>query len=172
MVGSTLGNMQFGLNQAEDIASTPIGIAVRIGENWRLYDIIKNKVIDVKEPDFDNMPTFIIPSVRLRVGDLIKDNDEYYFVVGAGLGITRVQSTRTDEVKTELPTRNFLGTNCYLKIVTFDELIEMDSANSHEENLATIPSDNVQTLLEMRRNIFKVMNSGEIEPEKIKWLTD
>lgn len=116
-------NMEFGLNKDENIASTLMGIAVKNGDSWRIYDKKKKEITDIGDMQLGNLPIFILPTTKLRDGDLIKDAGEYYFVTKVATSKTPTQtlSARTGEMKSIIPIKNVLGFSCYSKVITFSD---------------------------------------------------
>ncbi len=118
-------NMEFGPNKDDSIASTLMGIAVKNGDSWRIYDKEKKEITDVGDMKLGNLPIFIMPTTKLSEGDLIKDAGDYYFVMKVGVGTTQTMCARTGELKTIIPIKNVLGFSCYSKVVAFSDSINM-----------------------------------------------
>ena len=120
-------NMEFGSNQDENIASTLMGVAVKNGDSWRIYDKKKKEITDVGDMQLGNLPIFILPTTQLSEGDLIKDAGEYYFVtkVATTKTLTQTLSARTGEVKSVVPIKNVLGFSCYLKVIALSDSLSM-----------------------------------------------
>ena len=70
-------NMEFGPNKDENIASTLMGVAVKNGDSWRIYDKKTKQITDIGDMQLGNLPIFILPTTKLSEGDLIKDAGEY-----------------------------------------------------------------------------------------------
>ncbi|MCI8470302.1 MAG: hypothetical protein HFJ35_02230 [Clostridia bacterium] len=121
-------NMEFGPNKDENIASTLMGVAVKDGDSWRIYDKKKKEITDVGDMQLGNLPIFILPTTKLREGDLIKDDGEYYFVTKVATSKTPTQtlSARTGEMKSIVPIKNVLGFSCYSKVIAFSDSLNMD----------------------------------------------
>lgn len=92
-------NMEFGPNKDENIASTLMGVAVKNGDSWRIYDKKKKEITDVGDMQLGNLPIFILPTTQLSEGDLIKDAGEYYFVIKVQSGSTQTLCAKTGEMK-------------------------------------------------------------------------
>jgi hypothetical protein len=118
-------NMEFGPNKDNNIASTLMGIAVKNGESWRIYDKKKNAITDVGDMQLGNLPIFILPTTKLEKGDLIKDDGEYYFVMKVNAGSTQTLCAKTGEVKTVIPIKNVLGFSCYSKVIALSDSFNM-----------------------------------------------
>lgn len=118
-------NMEFGPNKDENIASTFMGVAVKNGDNWRIYDKKKKEITDVGDIQLGNLPIFILPTTKLNEGDLIKDAGEYYFVIKVAKGSTQTLCAKTGEVKTVIPIKNVLGFSCYSKVIALSDSINM-----------------------------------------------
>ena len=126
-------NMEFGPNQDENIASTLMGIAVKNGDSWRIYDKQKKEITDIGDMNLGNLPIFILPTTKLAEGDLIKDGDEYYFVIKVQKGITQTLCAKTGEMKTVIPIKNILGLSCYSKVIALSDKLNMSDDFDVEE---------------------------------------
>ena len=120
-------NLEFGPNKDENIASTLMGVAVKNGDSWRIYDKKKEEITDVGDMQLGNLPIFILPTTKLSEGDLIKDSGEYYFVTKVATSKTPTQtlSARTGEVKSVVPIKNVLGFSCYSKVIALSDSLNM-----------------------------------------------
>ena len=118
-------NMEFGPNKDENIASTLMGVAVKNGDSWRIYDKKKKEITDVGDMQLGNLPIFILPTTKLSEGDLIKDAGEYYFVMKVDAGSTQTLCAKTGEMKTVIPIKNVLGFSCYSKVIALSDSINM-----------------------------------------------
>lgn len=116
-------NLEFGSCTDENIASTLMGVAVKNGNSWRIYDKEKKEITDVGDMQLGNLPIFIMPTTQLKEGDLIKDNDEYYFVTKVATAKTHTEtfSARTGEIKNVVPIKNILGFSCYSKVIALSD---------------------------------------------------
>ena len=118
-------NMEFGPNKDENIASTFMGVAVKNGDSWRIYDKKKKEITDVGDMQLGNLPIFILPTTKLNEGDLIKDAGEYYFVMKVAEESTQTLCAKTGEMKTVIPIKNVLGFSCYSKVIALSDSINM-----------------------------------------------
>ena len=118
-------NMEFGPNKDENIASTLMGVAVKNGDSWRIYDKKKKEITDIGDMQLGNLPIFILPTTKLNEGDLIKDAGEYYFVIKVAKGSTQTLCAKTGELKTVIPIKNVLGFSCYSKVIALSDSINM-----------------------------------------------
>ena len=118
-------NMEFGPNKDENIASTLMGIAVKNGDSWRIYDKKTKQITDIGDMQLGNLPIFILPTTKLSEGDLIKDAGEYYFVMKVDAGSTQTLCAKTGEIKTVIPIKNVLGFSCYSKVIALSDSINM-----------------------------------------------
>ena len=120
-------NMEFGPIQDGNIASTIMGIAVKNGDSWRIYNKNKKKITDVGEMKLSNLPILILPTTKLREGDLIKDDGEYYFVTTVATSKTPTQtiSARTGREKRVIPIKNLLGFSCYSKVIALSDWLNI-----------------------------------------------
>lgn len=119
-------NMEFGPNKDENIASTLMGVAVKNGENWRIYDKKKKSITDVGNIQIGNLPIFIMPALELEEGDLIKEEGEYYFVTNFNNGETETLSAKTGEIKRVIPIKNILGFSFYSKVITLNDELDIN----------------------------------------------
>ena len=118
-------NMEFGPNKDENIASTLMGVAVKNGDSWRIYDKKTKQITDIGDMQLGNLPIFILPTTELSEGDIIKDAGEYYFVMNVAAGSTQTLCAKTGEMKTVIPIKNVLGFSCYSKVIAFSDFINM-----------------------------------------------
>ena len=118
-------NMEFGPNKDENIASTLMGVAVKNGDSWRIYDKKTKQITDIGDMQLGNLPIFILPTTKLSEGDLIKDAGEYYFVMKVDAGSTQTLCAKTGEMKTVIPIKNVLGFSCYSKIIALSDSFNM-----------------------------------------------
>ena len=118
-------NMEFGPNKDENIASTIMGVAVKSGDSWRIYDKKKKEITDVGDMQLGNLPIFILPTTKLTEGDLIKDAGEYYFVIKVQRGNTQTLCAKTGEMKTVIPIKNVLGLSCYSKVIALSDSLDI-----------------------------------------------
>ena len=121
-------NMEFGPNKDENIASTLMGIAVKNGDSWRIYDKEKKVITDIGDMQLGNFPIFILPTTKLSEGDLIRDGGEYFFVTKVATPETPTQtlSVRTGESKSVVPIKNGLGFSCYSRVIALKDLLGDD----------------------------------------------
>ena len=120
-------NMEFGLNKDENIASTLMGVAVKNGDSWRIYNKKKKEFTELGDMQLGNLPIFILPTTKLREGDLIKDAGDYYFVTKVATPKTPTQtlSARTGEMKSIVPIKNILGFSCYSKVIALSDSLNV-----------------------------------------------
>ena len=121
-------NMEFGPNKDENIASTLMGIAVKNGDSWRIYDKEKKVITDIGDMQLGNFPIFVLPTTKLSEGDLIRDGGEYFFVTKVATPETPTQtlSVRTGEMKSVVPIKNVLGFSCYSRVIALKDLLGDD----------------------------------------------
>lgn len=118
-------NLEFGPNKDENISSTLMGVAVKNGDSWRIYDKKKKEITDIGDMQLGNLPIFILPTTQLSEGDLIKDAGEYYFVIKVEAGSTQTLCAKTGEMKTVIPIKNVLGFSCYSKVIALSDSLNM-----------------------------------------------
>lgn len=122
-------NLEFGISKDDNIASTLMGVAVKNGNSWRIYDKKKKEITDVGNMELGKFPIFILPTSKLSEGDLIKDGGEYYFVtkVATAKTLTQTLSARTGEMKSVVPIKNILGFSCYSKVIALSDSFNTES---------------------------------------------
>lgn len=118
-------NIEFGANKDENIASTLMGVAVKNGDRWMIYDKKKKEITDIGDLQLGNLPIFILPTTKLSEGDLIKDAGEYYFVSKVEAGKTQTLCVKSGEMKTVIPIKNVLGFSCYSKVIALSDSLDM-----------------------------------------------
>ena len=118
-------NLEFGPNKDNNIASTLMGVAVKNGDSWRIYDKKKKEITDVGDMQLGNLPIFILPTTKLSEGDLIKDAGEYYFVIKVQAGSTQTLCAKTGEMKNVVPIKNILGFSCYSKVIALSDSLNI-----------------------------------------------
>ena len=118
-------SIECGPNKDPNIASTLMGVAVKNGDSWRIYDKQKKEIIDVGDMQLGNLPIFILPTTSLSEGDLIKDEGEYYFVHKIKSESTQTLCAKTGEMRKVVPIKNILGVSCYSKVVTFSDSLNI-----------------------------------------------
>ena len=114
-------NMEFGMNTDDNITSTFIGVAVKNGKSWRVYDKKKKTLTDIGDMSIGSLPLFIMPSTKLEEGDLIKNDGGYYYVVQVNDGNVKTLSAATGKMEDVVPVDNILGIRFYSKVVTLAE---------------------------------------------------
>ncbi len=118
-------NFEFGPNEDSNLASTLMGVAVKNSDDsWRIYDKIKGEITDVGNLQLGNFPLFILPSMKLEVGDLIKDAGEYYYVTKVDTQ-NQMVSVSTGEIKNIVPMKNILGFNVYAKVIAITDSLNL-----------------------------------------------
>ena len=122
-------NLEFGISKDDNIASTLMGVAVKNGNSWRIYDKKKKEITDVGNMELGKFPIFILPTSKLSEGDLIKNGGEYYFVtkVATANTLTQTLSARTGEMKSVVPIKNILGFSCYSKVIALSDSFNTES---------------------------------------------
>ena len=138
---------ELGMNKDKNIASTLMGIAVRKGDGWVVYDKKKHKLIDVGKLKLGDLPIFIVPTMKLKEGDLIKDGGRYYVVQKIEKGNVQTLDVKTGEVKIVVPIDNLLGLKFYSKVIAVSidgklgmgkmaAIVAMSKNSNNEDNQA------------------------------------
>lgn len=113
-------SIEFGVVNDPNIASTLMGVAVKKDNNWHIFDKESKVITDMGTLQIGNFPIMITPCTKLAVGDLIRENNEYYYVISFNDGITKVLSVKTGEYKEIAPIHNIFGIKFYSRLVTFE----------------------------------------------------
>lgn len=117
-------NIEVTSNKDNNIAKTSKGIAVKIGDVWRIYDKDNKKIVDAGDINIEPISSYFpLPTTKLKEGNLIKDGSEYYFVKQIETSDCPMQtiSLKTNEVKGVTPIKNFMGFECYLRVIALDD---------------------------------------------------
>ena len=132
----------FGVCQNKDpnLASTPMGIAVKNGNAWRVYDKTTGEITDLGEIELSSLPIFIVPAIDIKVGDLVKENGEYYCITKKDPQIQTL-CIRTGNVENKMPIKNMAGLTLYAKIISFTD-IEEDKRKKWLKMMAMTASQN------------------------------
>lgn len=120
-------NVGFGLNKDENIASTIMGIAIKKNDSWRIFNKEEKQITDYENTKIGNFPIFIIPTIELKVGDVIKEDEEYYFITKAGDNEIEATSAITGVVRNIIPVKNFLGFEVYAKVMAITDQISLNA---------------------------------------------
>ncbi len=166
-------NVEFGPNTDKNIASTLMGVAVKNGDSWRIFDKKKKEITDVGDMQLGNLPIFILPTTKLSEGDLIKDAGEYYFVMKVESGSTQTLCAKTGEMKTVIPIKNILGFSCYSKVIALSESIITDWEFDIDKlaMMSAMYGQNGENGNQMNQllplMLFKDKNGGDNEMEKM-----
>ena len=121
-------NLELSSISDENIASTTMGVAVKNGDSWRIYDKDKKKITEVGDMQIGKSHNCVLlPTTKLKEGNLIKDGSEYCFVKQIATHDSPMQtiSVKTDEIKNVTPIKNFLGFECYLRVIVLDDDLNM-----------------------------------------------
>ena len=116
--------ISFGILNDDNIISTIIGIAINDGKNFKIYDKDKNTLINIGDISDANLPIFVIPTLKLHVGDLILENDEYCYVLSIEKDYIQTLCVKTGEIHESLPIENVFGFNYYPKIVALKDMLD------------------------------------------------
>lgn len=127
----TMNNM-FGLNiecgaiTDENIASSILGVAVKVNDSWRIYDKENHTMTDLGNMNIESLPLWIIPTADLAEGDLIKHDGEYYYVAEGpdsddSTDTVMMVSASTGKVTEIVPMTNLLGLRLYSKVFTITD---------------------------------------------------
>jgi hypothetical protein len=147
-----------------------MGVAVKNGDNWRIYDKAKAEITDVGDMQLGNFPIFILPTIKLAEGDLVKYEGEYYFVNKIESGVIKALCVKTGEVKTLLPIKNLMGFSCYSKLVAINDFIDMGTDFDWMMELSHHGAAGVTPEQEKNRALLRgVMTWAGFRPIESEW---
>ena len=113
-------NMKFGVSQDLNLASTmTAGIAIKNGKTWSVYNSRTQKLTEWNGKVGQNL-LLILPSISLKEGDLIRNDDEYYFVVENNEDGVKALSASTGKIKNVGSAKNLSGSACYSKVIVLN----------------------------------------------------
>lgn len=119
--------VEFGPNKDPNLRSTIEGIAVK-SDGWNLFDPKEKTIINVEETlNKDIFPIFIIPTLKLEVGDLIKDTwdtGEYFFVTEVYKSNVITVAAKDGKVKPIKPFRDARDNKYYVKLTSFMDFLD------------------------------------------------
>lgn len=158
---------EYGLNNDTNISSTLLGIAVNNGKSWKIYDKDKKTIVDIGDIEMESLPIYVIPSTKVAVGDLLKDeNGDYEFVTS--ISNNRIETTvvKSGEIKVAVPIKNILGFSCYTKIVAFNDMLGFDGVDFDTEKflMMSAMSGSNSSMLPM---IMMMNDDGEKDIDKM-----
>lgn len=137
---NNFNNFEVSQNKDPNLASTPMGIAVKNGNTWRVYDKTTGEITDWGELELSSLPIFIVPTTDIKVGDVIKKNGEYYCIIKKDSQIQTL-CIRTGNVENKIPIKNIAGSTIYTKIISFTD-IEEDKRKKWLKMMAMTASQN------------------------------
>lgn len=115
-------NLECGLCEDNKISSTIMGVAVKNGDSWRIFDKDKKVMTDVGDLSLGDFPVYIIPSKTVAVGDLIKKEKHYYYVTEVHEdGSIGTINASTGNVVDMVPVQSVLGFRFYNKVIAFGD---------------------------------------------------
>lgn len=130
-------NFEFGISKDTNIASTLMGVAVRNRNtgDWITYDSVNHRRTNLTTMKMGDFPIFLLPVQVLNVGDLVKLDGKYYYVM-------EVRPDNNKEVKLMAPEDGTIqthllsdllipGLNFYTKVVALD-LSSMTDVSSNQ----------------------------------------
>lgn len=114
-------NVEFGMSQDQNIAGTLLGVAVKHGDSWRIYNKEKGAMTDIGGIEPGNLPLFVMPTTKLERGDLIKSEGGYFYVIDVNGNNIKALSADSGVLAERIDVSNILGMKCYTKVVALTE---------------------------------------------------
>ena len=144
--GNSMKNnlFDFTMHQIEDknIASTLLGVAVKVDDSWRVYDKKKKEITDLGDVQLGDFPLWVIPAVKLAPGDIIIDDGKYCCVTGKSDRV-HIVDISTGCAQNIVPVKNILGFSVYQKVVAVTDVLGMDA------NFGDLTDDKTMMLMAM-----------------------
>lgn len=119
-------DMEFGQNKDQNLVSTVMGIAVMNEDGWRIFDSKENTITNINVVKNKNIfPIYVMPATNVRVGDLIKESGEYYYVTEAYNNNLITVNAKTGEMKAIKPHQDVRGKKYYIKLTSFMDFLNV-----------------------------------------------
>ena len=133
-------NYEFGPSHDPNLRSSLFGVAVREynGASWFTYDPVKKVHKNLASMQFGNFPVFLLPTVQMQPGDLIKRNGKYVWIrEKTPEGTFKAVDALSGQIIEIMPTESLIpGLNLYTKVVAMDMNSLTDpSGNNVSSNL-------------------------------------
>jgi hypothetical protein len=117
-------NLEFGFSNDSKIAVTPYGMAVKSASgDWNVLDRKSKTLRSVANQEINNGHVLLLPAKTLKVRDLIKMDEKYFFVlkpVGEDNIITLLDAEDGKVVRRVPNFNHFLGMEFYTKVMVDD----------------------------------------------------
>lgn len=128
-------NYEFGPSHDPNLKSTLFGIAVREfnGGSWYTYDPVNKVHKNLASMQFGNFPIFLLPTVEMQPGDLIKRNGKYVWIrEKTPEGTFKALDALSGQIIEILPTESIIPAfNLYTKVVAMDMNSMKDSSGNN-----------------------------------------
>ena len=116
--------INFGLNTDTRIQSTILGSVFEYEEGrYRGFDREKCTVIDYAQIKPINLPSILLPSTTVKVGEMVIHNKEAFFITKAEEGSVWGANPATLKEEKLLPVLNPIGIKCYTRVIALGEIL-------------------------------------------------
>lgn len=124
-------DFECGLCEDKNISSTILGVAVKNGDSWRVFDKSSKTMIDIGDMQMWSFPIYILPSTKINVGDTIKQNNQYLNVTEVSDTVIQAINFSTGKIENIIPVKNIFGMSFYSKIMVLtDDLMNDDDGDN------------------------------------------
>ena len=122
--------INFGLNTDERIKSTILGTVVEYEDGkLRGFDRKKKEMVNYANLATVYLPSILIPSTTVKVGDTIIHNGEPFFIEKAKVGDVWGANPLTSKEEKLLPIANPLGVKTYTRLISIGEIMGFKGDN-------------------------------------------
>ena len=122
--------INFGLNTDERIQSTILGTVVEYDKGkFRGFDRDEKVMTDYSNLATISLPSVLIPSTTVKVGDTIIHSGEPFFILKAKEGAVWGANPLTSKEEKLLPIANPLGIKTYTRLITVGEILGFKGNN-------------------------------------------
>ena len=156
--------INFGLNTDKRIKSTILGSVFEYEEGrYRGFDREKCTVTDYAQIKPINLPSILLPSTTVKVGEMVIHNKEAFFITKAEEGNVWGANPITLKEEKLLPVLNPIGIICYTRVIALGEILGFNGETNQNTKI-------ILWLMTMMAN--KVFEGGiDSANEKIKNFT-
>lgn len=156
--------INFGLNTDTRIQSTILGSVFEYEEGrYRGFDREKCTVTDYAQIKPINLPSILLPSTTVKVGEMVIHNKEAFFITKAEEGNVWGANPITLKEEKLLPVLNPIGIRCYTRVIALGEILGFNGETNQNTKI-------ILWLMTMMAN--KVFEGGiDSANEKIKNFT-
>lgn len=119
-------DIEFGQNKDQNLVSTAMGIAVKNENGWRIFDSKENTITNINVVKNKNIfPIYVMPATNVKVGDLIKESGEYYYVTEVYKNNLITVSAKNGKMKAVKPLQDVRGKKYYIKLTSFMDFLNV-----------------------------------------------